>query len=176
MWCGEQLTFAPFCSRLTHFFPPLHFSPLSYFPFPLSLPLLLEWWPLNFLPPSRWMAFLPLLKGGGGAVKAPNAIFHLISYFSTYPIYNSASFLADWHSTLLGSQNKCNSRMSGKSRLPGFFCRQAFVRSVAASTGEVPLLHLCFSEPIFRCPGNSFHRGFSSWQISLPDHVSTSLH
>lgn len=131
------------CVPLTQFFPPLLFPPLSYFPLPLSLSLLLEQWHFSWndgfwvsCPHQNWMAFSLCLRGEEQRnPQMPS--FILFSISSTYPIYNSASFLADWHSTLLTSQNKGNSRIRGKSRLPGFFCSQAFVRSFSARIWEV---------------------------------------
>lgn len=91
-------------------------------------------------PHPNWMAFLLLLKVGDKPWKPQMPSFILFPISSTYPIYNSASLLADWHSILLGSQNKCNSRIRDKSRLPGFFCSQALVRSFFASIWEMSLM------------------------------------
>lgn len=67
---------------------------------------------ISCLPPN-YMAFLPLLKGGK-LWKPEMPSFILFPISSTFSIYNSASLIADWHSTLLDSQNKCNSRMGGE--------------------------------------------------------------
>ena len=138
----RELTFPPLCS--SHSVLPT--SPLSTtFILTTSSPLtlLLERWHFSWndgswvsCPHQNWMAFSLCLRGEEQwNLQMPS--FILFSISSTYPIYNSASFLADWHSTLLTSQNKGNSRIRGKSRLPGFFCSHAFVRSFSARIWEV---------------------------------------
>lgn len=94
----------------------------------------------EFLAPTQtgWL-FSLRLRWGDEPWKPQMPSFFLFPISSTYPIYNSASLVADWHSTLLGSQNKCNSRIRDKSRLPGFFCSQALVRSFSASIWEMSL-------------------------------------
>lgn len=88
---------------------------------------------------TGWL-FSLCLRWGDKPWKPQMPSFILSPISSTYPIYNSASLLADWHSILLGSQNKCNSRIRDKSRLPGFFCSQALVRSFFASIWEMSLM------------------------------------
>lgn len=149
LWChliclGGRLTFPPLCWHLTGFFPiPAFTTILSTSSLPsTSLGRMAP----EFFAPSRtgWLFSLCLREWGDEPWKPQMPSLILFPISSTYPIYNSASLLADWHSTLLGSQNKCNSRIRDKSRLPGFFHSQALVRSFFASIWEMSLMAAVF--------------------------------
>lgn len=103
----------------------------------------------EFLAPTKIDGFPPSAQGVGAHRENPKC--HLSSFlfpiFSTYPIFNSASFLADWHSTLLGSQNKCNSRMSGKSSLPESSVGRHLLGLLLPALEKYLYWHLCVSEP-----------------------------
>lgn len=156
-----QLTFPPLCSHLIQFPLPLLFSPLSYFPLPLSFHFSWNRAP-KFLAPTKTDDFSPSAWGGKSR-ESPKCHLSSCFLFSAHILFITQppsqqidtalcldpriSAIQEWEASP-GSQDS-----SAVRHLLGVFL---------PALEKCLCWQLCFSEPIFRCPGNSFHTGFSS--------------